>query len=53
MTATPIVEMRGIDKAFGAVQALRHVSPRLMPGAILGLVGDNAAGKSTASQVSL
>jgi simple sugar transport system ATP-binding protein len=51
MTGTPIVEMRGIDKAFGAVQALRRVDLRLMPREILGLVGDNAAGKSTLMKI--
>lgn len=51
MIGTPIVEMRGIDKAFGAVEALRRVDLRLMPGEILGLVGDNAAGKSTLMKV--
>jgi simple sugar transport system ATP-binding protein len=51
MTGTPIVEMRGIDKAFGAVQALRRVNLRLMPEEILGLVGDNAAGKSTLMKI--
>jgi simple sugar transport system ATP-binding protein len=51
MIETPIVEMRGIDKAFGAVQALRRVNLRLMPGEILGLVGDNAAGKSTLMKI--
>ncbi|TJW41939.1 MAG: sugar ABC transporter ATP-binding protein, partial [Mesorhizobium sp.] len=34
----PIVEMRGIEKAFGAVQALRNVDLVLYPGEILGLV---------------
>lgn len=48
---TPIVEMRAIDKSFGAVQALRDVSFRLMPGEIVGLVGDNSAGKSTLMKV--
>ncbi|MBV9702022.1 MAG: sugar ABC transporter ATP-binding protein, partial [Methylobacteriaceae bacterium] len=44
---TPIVEMRGIRKSFGPVRALWDVSLYLMPGEILGLVGDNSAGKST------
>ncbi|MGO7422291.1 ATP-binding cassette domain-containing protein, partial [Rhizobium ruizarguesonis] len=43
----PIVKMRSIEKAFGAVQALRKVDLTLYPGEILGLVGDNSAGKST------
>lgn len=47
----PIVEMRGIQKYFGAVHALRNVNFRLMPGEILGLVGDNSAGKSTLMKV--
>jgi simple sugar transport system ATP-binding protein len=51
VTATPIVDMRGVDKAFGAVQALRGVNLRLMPGEILGLVGDNSAGKSTLMKI--
>lgn len=50
-TAVPIVEMRGISKAFGAVQALKDVDLRLYPGEILGLVGDNSAGKSTLMKI--
>jgi simple sugar transport system ATP-binding protein len=46
-----IVEMRNIKKAFGAVQALNGVNFRLAPGEILGLVGDNSAGKSTLMKV--
>jgi len=48
---TPIVEMRGIRKSFGPVRALWDVDLRLMPGEILGLVGDNSAGKSTLMKV--
>jgi simple sugar transport system ATP-binding protein len=44
---TPIVEMRRVSKAFGAVTALADVDLTLYPGEILGLVGDNSAGKST------
>jgi len=49
--AEPLVRMRGISKAFGAVQALRGVDLELGPGEVLGLVGDNAAGKSTLMKV--
>ncbi len=45
--AKPIVAMRGINKSFGAIRALQAVDLHLMPGEILGLVGDNSAGKST------
>ena len=48
---TPIVEMRGISKSFGPVNALVGVDLRLYPGEILGLVGDNSAGKSTLMKI--
>src|SRR5262249_15836596 len=47
----PVVEMQAICKSFGAVQALQNVALRLMPGEILGLVGDNSAGKSTLMKI--
>src|SRR5437016_1548070 len=43
----PIVELRGIAKQFGGVQALRGVDFRLLPGEVHALVGENGAGKST------
>jgi simple sugar transport system ATP-binding protein len=51
MTAAPIVEMVNIQKSFGAVQALRSVALTLNHSEVLGLVGDNAAGKSTLMKV--
>jgi len=48
---TPVVEMRNIKKHFGAVQALRGVDLALHHNEVLGLVGDNAAGKSTLMKV--
>jgi simple sugar transport system ATP-binding protein len=48
---TPVIEMRGVQKHFGAVHALRHVDFHLDPGEVLGLVGDNSAGKSTLMKV--
>jgi simple sugar transport system ATP-binding protein len=48
---TPIIEMRHIEKAFGAVRALRDVNLTLHQGEILGLVGDNSAGKSTLMKI--
>jgi ABC-type sugar transport system ATPase subunit len=47
----PIIEMRNIKKNFGAVQALRGVNLALNHNEVLGLVGDNAAGKSTLMKV--
>jgi simple sugar transport system ATP-binding protein len=49
--ATPVVEMRNIKKNFGAVQALRGVDLVLHHNEVLGLMGDNAAGKSTLMKV--
>jgi ABC-type sugar transport system ATPase subunit len=48
---TPVVEMRDIRKSFAAVQALRGVNLTLYHGEVLGLMGDNAAGKSTLMKV--
>ena len=42
-----IIEMQGIYKKFGNVNALNGVNLHLGKGEVLGLVGDNAAGKST------
>jgi simple sugar transport system ATP-binding protein len=47
----PLIEMRGIHKSFGGIKALNGVDLRLMPHEILGLVGDNAAGKSTLMKI--
>lgn len=48
---TPAVSLRGIRKTFGSHQALRGVDLDIYPGECLGLVGDNAAGKSTLTKV--
>ena len=45
--AAPLLEVRGISKAFGHVQALTDVSLTMRRGETVGLVGDNGAGKST------
>ncbi len=46
-TAAPAIELRGISKAFGPVQANRNISLRVARGTIHGIVGENGAGKST------
>jgi D-xylose transport system ATP-binding protein len=47
VTDTPILELRGISKSFGAVQALYEVDFHVSAGQVMALVGDNGAGKST------
>lgn len=43
----PLLEAKGISKAFGHVQALYHVDFELYPAEVVALIGDNGAGKST------
>ncbi len=43
----PAIELIGIEKRFGAVQANRDIHLRVERGTIHGIVGENGAGKST------
>jgi simple sugar transport system ATP-binding protein len=45
------ISLKGIRKSFGSHQALRGVDLDIFPGECLGLVGDNAAGKSTLTKI--
>ncbi len=46
-TPPPAIELKGISKAFGPVQANRDISLSVAPGTIHGIIGENGAGKST------
>ena len=50
-SGVPAVELRHIDKRFGAVHANRDVSLAVASGTIHGIVGENGAGKSTLMRV--
>ncbi|WP_152825826.1 ABC transporter ATP-binding protein [Fertoebacter nigrum] len=41
------IELRGISKAFGPVQANKDISIQVKRGSIHGIIGENGAGKST------
>jgi rhamnose transport system ATP-binding protein len=44
---TPLVELRGVSKAYGGVHAVENVSFAIAPASTHALVGENGAGKST------
>ena len=43
----PILSIRGLTKSFGPKQVLKGVDLTVMPGEIVGLIGESGAGKST------
>ncbi len=44
---TPLLEVRGIDAAYGKVQILHGASLAVAPGEVVSIIGPNGAGKST------
>ena len=46
-----LLELTGVSKSFGGVQALRDVDFTLLAGQIHGLAGENGAGKSTMMKI--
>jgi rhamnose transport system ATP-binding protein len=48
---TPVLSLQGIRKQFGGIQALGGVDLNLYSGQVMGLLGENGAGKSTAVKI--
>jgi D-xylose transport system ATP-binding protein len=44
---TPLIDIRGVNKAFGGVQAVSDANLNVYPGEVVALLGHNGAGKST------
>ncbi|HSJ00351.1 MAG TPA: ABC transporter ATP-binding protein [Patescibacteria group bacterium] len=51
MTAMAAVEVRGLRKSYGAVQAVRGIDLRVEPGEVFALLGPNGAGKTTTVEI--
>jgi D-xylose transport system ATP-binding protein len=51
MREAPVLNVLGVSKRFGAVEALVECTLEVYPGEIVALVGDNAAGKSTLAKI--
>jgi ABC-2 type transport system ATP-binding protein len=49
--ATPMIEVRGLTKTFGAVEAVRDISFTVGAGEIVGFLGPNGAGKTTTMRI--
>jgi branched-chain amino acid transport system permease protein len=43
----PLLEIRGLEKSFGGIRAVRDLSLTVMPGSIVGIIGPNGSGKTT------
>jgi D-xylose transport system ATP-binding protein len=50
-SATPLLQLRQVNKSFGVVHVLHDVDFAVYPGQVTALVGDNGAGKSTLVKV--
>ncbi len=51
MTQQPLVQMRGISKAFSGNRVLENVEFEILPGEVHALMGENGAGKSTLMKI--
>jgi polar amino acid transport system ATP-binding protein len=47
VTETPVIQIRGLHKAYGNLEVLRGVDVTAMPGKVVSLIGSSGSGKST------
>ncbi|MBP2238838.1 ribose transport system ATP-binding protein [Sinorhizobium kostiense] len=50
-TRSPILSLRGVQKAYGPIKVLHGVDLDIYPGEVVALLGENGAGKSTLSNI--
>ena len=43
----PLLEIKGLAKAFGGIKAVNGIDLKVMPGSIVGIIGPNGSGKTT------
>ncbi len=45
--ATPVIALRGLHKAYGALEVIKGIDITAMPGQVISLIGSSGSGKST------
>ncbi|HSM38645.1 MAG TPA: ABC transporter ATP-binding protein, partial [Candidatus Limnocylindrales bacterium] len=51
MPEAPAIEVRGLRKSYGALEAVRGIDLRVASGEVLALLGPNGAGKTTTAEI--